>query len=178
MSDPRPSPDFVQRIPDGDDRVRDICNACGFVNYVNPKIVVGSVVWQDDRLLLCRRAIEPRRGWWTLPAGYMENGETAEEAAQREAREEACADIEILGLLAVYSVPRISQVQLMYRAQLRTPAIAAGPESQEVALVGWDEIPWKDLAFPTVRWALQHFDAWRTTGAPIPFTNPPGEIHR
>jgi ADP-ribose pyrophosphatase YjhB (NUDIX family) len=178
MSAPRPPPDFSSIIPDGDDRIRDVCNSCGFVNYVNPKIVVGSVVWQDDKLLICRRAIEPRRGWWTLPAGYMENGETAEEAAMREAREEACADIEILGLLAVYSVPRISQVQLMYRAHLRGPAIAAGPESLEVALVRWDEIPWGELAFPTVRWALQHFDAWRTTGAAIPFTNPPGETHR
>lgn len=175
---PNPSaPTFTQRIPEGEDRLREICDTCGFINYVNPKIVVGSVVTFEDKILFCRRAIEPRKGFWTLPAGFMEERETAEEGAAREAMEEACARIEIDGLLGVYSVPRISQVQLMYRARLVDPAIAAGPESLEVALLAWDEIPWSELAFPSVKWALEHFAAWRE-GAPAPFANPPGQIYR
>ena len=168
---------FEQKIPDGEDRLRDVCTACGFINYVNPKIVVGSVVQFEDQFLMCKRAIAPRVGFWTLPAGFMEEGETAEEGAIREAMEEACAKIEIEGLLGCYSVPRISQVQLMYRARLLDPAIAPGPESTEVMLVTWDDIPWRELAFPSVKWALDHFAAWRA-GAVAPFTNPPNQIYR
>lgn len=156
-----PAPSFTLRIPEGDDRDRRICDTCGFIDYVNPKIVVGSVVWAEDKVLLCRRAIEPRRGFWTLPAGFLEERETVEEGAQREAREEACAELAIEGLLAVYSIPRISQVQLMFRARLASPAFAPGPESLEVRLFAWDEIPWGELAFPSVKWALDHFAAWR-----------------
>ncbi|MDZ4777996.1 MAG: NUDIX hydrolase [Alphaproteobacteria bacterium] len=175
MSD---TPAFVQRIPDGEDRLRDVCDTCGFINYVNPKIVVGSVVTWEDRILFCRRAIEPRKGFWTLPAGFMEEAETAEEGAAREAMEEACAHIEIEGLLACYSVPRISQVQLMYRARLVDPVIAPGPESTEVALLTWDEIPWSEIAFPSVKWALEHFARWRDGTATAPFANPPGGVYR
>ena len=135
--------DFKIGIPEGDDRERRMCQRCDFIDYVNPKIVVGSVVTWEDKILICKRAIEPRLGFWTLPAGFMENGESIEEGAAREAREEACADIEIERLLAVYSIPRISQVQIMFKAKLRSPDIAAGPESQDVKLVTWDEIPWK-----------------------------------
>jgi len=145
----------VTRIPDGDNRERLICPDCGFINYENPKVVVGSVVVWQDRVLLCRRAIEPRLGFWTLPAGYMELNESAAQAAAREAWEEAQATITIDGLLAVYSIPRISQVQLIYRAHLTSPSFAAGPESLEVALFHWDEIPWGALAFPSVKWALE-----------------------
>jgi ADP-ribose pyrophosphatase YjhB (NUDIX family) len=141
-------------IPDGDNRKRQVCPDCGFINYENPKIVVGSVVAWEDRILLCRRAINPRRGFWTLPAGYLELNESASAGAAREAWEEAQATIAIDGLLAVYSIPRISQVQLIYRARLTSPAVAAGPESLEVALFGWDEIPWGYLAFPSVKCAL------------------------
>ena len=144
------------RRPEGDDRDRAICPACGTVHYQNPKIVVGSVCTFGDRLLLCRRAIEPRRGFWTIPAGYLELGESAEAGAMREAWEEARARIELEGLMAVYSVERIGQVQLLYRARLLQEDVAAGPESLEVRLVGWDEVPWDDLAFPTVGWVLQH----------------------
>jgi len=144
-------------IPEGDTRERQVCPDCGFVNYENPKIVVGSVVLWRDRILLCRRAIDPRRGFWTLPAGYLEVNESAAEGARREALEEAQADIAIDGLLAVYSIPRISQVQLIYRAHLASPDVAAGLESLEVALFAWDEIPWADLAFPSVKWALDHY---------------------
>jgi ADP-ribose pyrophosphatase YjhB (NUDIX family) len=143
-------------IPDGDNRERRVCPDCGFINYENPKVVVGSVVVWEDRILLCRRAIDPRHGFWTLPAGYMELNESASQAAAREAWEEAQATITIDGLLAVYSIPRISQVQLIYRAHLTSPVFAAGPESLEVALFRWDEIPWDALAFPSVKWALDH----------------------
>jgi ADP-ribose pyrophosphatase YjhB (NUDIX family) len=155
---------FVRRVPDGDNRERLICADCGFVAYDNPKIVVGSVVVYDGKVLMCRRAINPRKGFWTLPAGYMELGETPAEGAAREAREEAEADIEVDGLLGVFSIARIGQVQMIFRARFtdgNSPHFGAGPESLEVALFSWDRIPWNDIAFPSVHWALQ---AWRTTG--------------
>jgi len=164
----------VTLIPDGDNRERQVCPDCGFINYENPKIVVGSVVLWENRILLCRRAIEPRRGFWTLPAGYMELHESTVQTAEREAWEEALAKITIDGLLAVYSIPRISQVQLIYRARLTSPNFAAGPESLEVALFAWDEIPWNELAFPSVKWAL---DQYREADATRDFTaraNPAG----
>ena len=164
----RHTPAFTLRMPDGEDRDRKVCDHCGFIDYVNPKIVAGSVVEADDgRILMCKRAIEPRSGFWTLPAGYMETGESIEDAAAREAVEEACAIIDIIDLMAIYSIPRISQVQLFFRARLSKPEIAAGPESEAVALYTWDEIPMNALAFPTVRWALEDWRARRgTSGQP------------
>jgi ADP-ribose pyrophosphatase YjhB (NUDIX family) len=166
---------FALRVPHGDTLTREVCETCGFINYINPKIVAGAIVHHDDKILMCKRAIEPRRGFWTLPAGFMEQHETAEAAARREAREEACADIVLEGLLAVYSIPRISQVQLIYRARFAAPSFAAGPESLEVALLGLEEVPWDNLAFPSVHWALRHFEAVRGLTSFPPFTNPPGE---
>lgn len=166
---------FEERVPEGDDRQRLVCRDCGFVNYQNPKIVVGSVAAHEGRILLCRRAIMPRRGFWTLPAGYLELQEAAEAGARREAWEEARAELEIERLLAIYSIPRISQVQLIYRARLLTPAIAAGPESLEVGLFDWVEIPWEEVAFPSVRWALEHHRQVVGRGDFAPFANPPGE---
>ena len=164
---------FKRQIPDGDDIARDICEHCGFVAYENPKIVVGSVVRHQGAILLCRRAIAPGHGLWTIPAGYLELNETPEEGARREAFEEARADLSLKRLLAVYSVPRISQVQLIYRAVLAGGDVAAGPESLEVAWFDPDDIPWNALAFPSVHWALRH-DAQAQAGAPpIPFANPP-----
>jgi ADP-ribose pyrophosphatase YjhB (NUDIX family) len=119
---------IIRAIPPGDDRERLTCPDCGFIAYENPKMVAGSVVSVGDRIMLCRRAIEPRKGFWTLPAGFLELQETPEEGARREAWEEARARIAIDALLAVYSVPRISQVQLIYRATLAEPGFAAGPE--------------------------------------------------
>ena len=167
--------DFSHRKPDGDDRERMVCNGCGFVNYVNPKIVVGAVTEWDGKILMCRRAIEPRKGFWTLPAGFMEEGETTQQGAMREAREEANADLEILALLAVYSIPRISQVQLINTARLCSPEVSAGVESLEVAFFDWDEIPWDDIAFPSVRWALNHYRRARGLTSFAPFGNPDGE---
>ncbi|MCC5982014.1 MAG: NUDIX hydrolase [Oceanicaulis sp.] len=152
---PPAKPDFHAAIPEGDNRERRICSTCGFIDYVNPKIVAGAVVtdW-EGRVLMCRRAIEPRSGFWTLPAGFMEQGESVEEAAVREAWEEARARIEITDILGVYSVPRISQVQIFFRARLMEPAISAGPESLEVGFFALDAVPEDELAFPSVRWAL------------------------
>lgn len=151
------SPSFSEKVPAGDNRPRQVCDECGFVDYVNPKLVVGAVCTWEDRILLCRRAIEPRRGYWTMPAGFLEEKETTEDGARREAWEEARATLEIEGLLGLYSVARLSQVHLIYRARLVSPDVAAGEESLEVRLFAWDEIPWNDLAFPSVHWSLHHY---------------------
>lgn len=159
----------VRAIPPGEDRERLMCPDCGFIAYQNPLIVVGSVVtWEDGRILLCRRSIEPRRGFWTLPAGYMEERESTAEGAAREAWEEARARIAVGPLLAIYDIPRISQVQLIFHARLLSADVSAGPESLEVGLFAWDAIPWDELAFPTVHWALrEHGDRQgRADGAP------------
>lgn len=172
---PSPGERFVRRIPDGDTVERYVCGDCGHIHYTNPKIVVGSVVAHEERILLCLRAIEPRRGYWTLPAGYLEEHETPEDGARREALEEACANIVLDGLLAVYAIPRISQVQLMYRARLVEPHFAAGPESLEVKLFSWNEIPWADIAFPSAQWALRHYRESKDRRVLAPFTNPEGQ---
>jgi len=170
---------FEQRVPPGDDRPRLVCGDCGFVNYENPKIVVGSVAtWQgadgEERILLCRRAINPRCGFWTLPAGFLELGESTEQGARREAWEEARAELAIGQLLAVYCIERLSQVQLIYRASLVTPRVAAGPESEAVELFRWAEIPWDSLAFPSVHWALRHHQEAPSEGGFPPRGNPAG----
>ncbi len=165
----------VRTVPVVDTRERLVCPDCGYISYDNPKIVVGAVSLWQDRILLCRRAIPPRNGYWTLPAGYMELNETTAEGALREAWEEARARLEIRALLAVYNIPRISQVQLIYLADLVAPDVSAGPESAEVALFAWDDIPLDDLAFPTVRWALKHYAEVRDAESFHPRTNPPGE---
>jgi ADP-ribose pyrophosphatase YjhB (NUDIX family) len=169
---------FIRRIPEGDNRERLVCGDCGHVAYENPKVVVGSVVVTDGAVLMCRRAIEPRLGYWTLPAGYLELGETVEEGAIREAQEEAQADIVLDGILGVFSIARIGQVQVIFRATFADAPVchhAAGPESLEVALFHWNAIPWDDIAFPSVRWAL---DAWRAAGSGrlgAPLGNPPDD---
>ncbi len=170
----RPGPS-IRAIPEGDTRERLICGDCGFITYDNPKIVVGSVAVWEGRVLLCRRAIAPGRGRWTLPAGYLELNETTEAGAAREAMEEACAQIAIEGLLAVYNIARISQVQLIYRARLVTPEIAAGEESLEVGLFDWADVPTGELAFPSVRWALCHYRESLAEAVPQTRGNPPGE---
>ena len=169
---------ITRRVPQGDTRVRDCCDQCGSIHYVNPRPVVGTIPVWNDEVLLCKRAIEPRKGFWTLPAGYMELGETTEQAVQREAKEEACATIEIDRLLAMYSVARIGQVQIMYRARLVNGDVAPGIESEEVALVDWADIPWDQLAFPTVVWALAHFHESRGRTDFATYSNPTGDLAR
>ena len=173
MSEPR-SPSFSKKVPSGDNRERLVCDGCGFVDYVNPRIVVGAVCLWEDRILLCRRAIEPRHGYWTVPAGFMEERESVDEGAAREAMEEAGADIEIGPLLGVWSVPRISQVHMMFLARMRSPQISAGEESLEVRFFGWSEIPWAELAFPSVAAALRRFDEVRGRDSFETFVGPLG----
>lgn len=151
---------LAREVPDGDNRERAVCrDGCGRIHYKNPRVVVGAVVTWGDRYLLCRRAIEPRTGFWTLPAGFMETDETTADGARRETHEEATADIELTGLLAVYDLVHIQQVQLFYAATMRTPHYAAGIESLDVGLFAWEEIPWPSLAFQTVHWALHYHRA-------------------
>ena len=165
-------PRFSRTTPKGDTHARNVCDHCGFVAYENPRVVVGSVVTHGNRILLCRRAIEPRYGFWTIPAGYLEQGETPEEGARREAREEANADLRLHGLLAIYTIRRLSQVQLIYRATMPEGRFSPGAETLEAALFAWDAIPWDDLAFPTVHWMLRHQRAWNADRPVAPFTNP------
>lgn len=146
-----------QKIPLGDNLPRHVCNQCKQVHYHNPKIVAGCIPEWEDHILLCRRAIEPRLGLWTFPAGFMELGESTEEAAIRETKEEAQADVEITGLSAVLSLPHIGQVYLVFRGRMLAPTYAAGAESLEVGLFPLSAIPWEQLAFPVVREALRRY---------------------
>jgi ADP-ribose pyrophosphatase YjhB (NUDIX family) len=146
-------------IPPDDNRERYVCSQCGAIHYQNPKMVIGSIpLWQrdgDTKVLLCRRAIEPRRGYWTLPAGFMENGETTGDAALRETQEEAGARIELHGLFSLLNVPHVHQVHMFYLATLLDLDFAAGVESLEVKLFAESEIPWEDIAFPTTSHTLK-----------------------
>jgi ADP-ribose pyrophosphatase YjhB (NUDIX family) len=148
-------------IPEGDNRPRYVCPHCHTIHYQNPKLVIGSIpVWEQDgklQVLLCKRAIEPRYGYWTLPAGFMENEETTEQAALRETEEEAGANVELGKLFTLLNVAHVHQVHLFYLARLRDLDFAPGEESLEVALYTQDEIPWDELAFPTVRTTLELF---------------------
>jgi ADP-ribose pyrophosphatase YjhB (NUDIX family) len=168
---PRTCCSFERRVPPGDTAERDICSVCGHVHYVNPKVVVTAVCSLGGRILLCRRAIEPRRGFWVAPGGYLEAGETAQNGAMREAWEEARARISIERLLAVYDLTHAGQVQLIYRGALLNEDFAPGEESLETALFAWDEIPWTELAWPTVTWALTHARSVEGRSDFAPFSN-------
>lgn len=146
-----------QKIPDGDNRLRYVCTNCEQVHYQNPRIVAGCLLTHNDRVLLCRRAIAPREGFWTLPAGFLENGETAADGALRETREEANANAEIVDLYTMFSLPHISQIYLFYRARLLDLDFNAGDETLEVDLFDEHEIPWGALAFPVITQTLEHF---------------------
>jgi len=158
------SDQLVQKIPSGDNLPRFVCEKCDTIHYQNPKIVTGCLPTWEDKILLCKRAIEPRYGLWTLPAGFMENNETVEQAAARETWEEARAHLEPLSLYAVFSLPYISQVYIMFRAQLRELTFAPGTESLEVRLFSQDEIPWEQLAFLVIRQTLKDYFQDRMTG--------------
>lgn len=154
----------VIRIPDGDQVPRVVCDACGTVHYQNPKVVVGCVPEYEGRILLCRRAIEPRRGYWTVPAGFLENGETLERGAARECHEEALAQVQIGSLLALVSVTGAHQVHAFFRARMQSADHGAGAESLETALLRDEDIPWDDIAFPSTVFALERYLADRRAG--------------
>ena len=155
----------VQRVPPGDSLPRWVCDECGEIHYQNPKIVAGTIPEHEGRILLCRRAIEPRYGYWTLPAGFMENDESTSQAAARETLEEAGANIEMGEPFTLISVPRVNQVHLYYRARLRNLEFKPGEETLEVALMAEGEIPWQEIAFRTVGLTLKHWFADRGRGA-------------
>lgn len=147
----------VHRIPEGDNLPRFICEHCDIVHYQNPKLVVGCLPVWKEQVLLCKRAIEPSHGLWTLPAGFMENQESLEEAALRESREEANANLEIEGIYSVISLPHINQIYVLYRAKLLDLDFYAGPESLDVQLFNEEDIPWDKLAFRTIANTLEHY---------------------
>jgi ADP-ribose pyrophosphatase YjhB (NUDIX family) len=151
-------------IPPGDNRMRAVCAHCGAIHYENPRVVVGCVTEWEGRILLCRRAIEPRRGYWTTPAGFLENGESLQVGAARESLEEAGVQVEIGSLLAVVNVLYAHQVHVLFRARMLTPRIASGEESLEVGLYDESAIPWSDVAFPSIRFALEQYLADRRRG--------------
>ena len=152
------------KIPDGDHLPRFVCPSCATVHYDNPRIIAGCIPEWNGKLLLCRRAIEPRRGFWTLPAGFMENGEAVQDAAAREAQEEALADVAIGSLAAIVNVIRAHQVHIMFRARLLNTNFGVGPESLEVALYDEEDIPWPEIAFLSVDFALKRYLEDRRAG--------------
>ena len=152
-------------VPEGDNRERRVCTGCGLVAYANPKNVVGCLLEWEGRVLLCRRGIEPRHGLWTLPAGFMENGEGTREGALREAWEEACARSDDLALFAVYDLPRISQVYVMFAGTLAGGEARANEETLEVGLFERARIPWDEIAFPVVTETLERWYEDRASGA-------------
>ena len=154
----------VVKVPENDDRERFVCEHCQIVHYRNPHMVVGCLPIHEDKVLLCRRAIEPRHGYWTLPAGFLENGESSVEGALRETWEEARAHVDDETLYTLFDLPQINQVYLFYRGMLRGPDYEPGPESLEVRLFTEPEIPWDELAFPVVTSTLRHYFADRVSG--------------
>lgn len=154
----------TQRVPPGDSLPRYVCDGCHTIHYQNPRMVVGCIPEWEDRILLCRRAIEPRHGMWTVPAGFMENGETTYQGAQRETLEEANARIEMGPLYALYNIPHINQVYILFRARLLDLGFHAGAETLEVQLFAEREIPWEEIAFATVRNTLNHYYQDRREG--------------
>lgn len=151
----------TEKIPLGDHQLRRVCTDCGNIHYINPKVICGALALWENKVLLCRRAIEPRYGLWTLPAGYMELFETMEQGAARETREEAEAEVEIEHLYCMYNIPRIGQIYVLFKANLINGAFGAGEESIECRLFEEHEIPWSELAFPSVEHTLKHYFADR-----------------
>lgn len=151
-------------VPEGDNRPRHVCSKCGTVHYQNPKVVTGCIPEWENEILLCRRAIEPRIGLWTLPAGFMENQETNLEGAAREASEEANADVRDMNLFCMFSIPHINQIYTFYRGTLHQGKASAGDESEEVALVAEKDIPWDEMAFPVVVETLKLYFEDRAKG--------------
>ena len=155
---------LVEKMPRDDDRRRHVCPGCDTVHYQNPKIVTGCLPVWEDSILLCRRAIEPRSGYWTVPAGFMELDETVEQGAVRETWEEARAQVEIQAPYSMFNLPHVNQLYVIYRARLKNLDFRPGPESEDVRLFAEQDIPWDDLAFGTVRQTLRFFFGDRPGG--------------
>lgn len=153
----------AEKIPLGDHQLRRVCTDCGNIHYINPKVICGALVVWENKVLMCRRAIEPRYGLWTLPAGYMELFETMEQGAARETREEAEAEVEIEQLYCMYNIPRIGQIYVLFKANLVNGQFGSGEETIESRLFSEDEIPWSELAFPSVERTLRHYFEDRKT---------------
>lgn len=154
--EPPVPPNFIRQIPVDDDRSRRVCGDCGFIDYQNPKVIVGTLATFEDRILLCQRALPPAKGLWTHPGGNLERGETAEQGALRETLEETGAQVIITDLLGVFSAPHRAVVEIVYRARLLSPEIGPTRESTAVKLFRWEDIPWEEIAFPATSWALSH----------------------
>jgi len=152
------------KVPEGDHLPRFVCPSCGTIHYQNPKVVVGSIPVWEERILLCKRAIEPRHGLWTLPAGFMENEETTIEGALRETMEEAGARVEVIDLHTMFNLPHVNQVYVMFRAKLLDLDFGPGPESLEVALYEEKDIPWGEIAFPVIEQTMRLFFEDRRRG--------------
>lgn len=144
-------------VPKHDTHQRKVCVECNTVHYENPRVVVGAVTTFEDKFLLCKRAIEPQLGLWTYPSGFLENGESLEQGAIREAYEEACAHIKLTHLIGTYSLLRAQQVHIIYAATIAKPEFDVSIESSEVRLFDEKDIPWDALAFPVIRWALNAY---------------------
>jgi len=154
----------AKRVPEGDNLPRFVCTSCGTIHYQNPRVIVGCIPEWSDKILLCRRAIEPRHGLWTVPAGFMENGETTHQGAARETLEEANANVEVGQLYALYNIPHINQVYILFRARLLDLDFSPGAETLEAQLFAEQDIPWDLLAFATVRNTLRHYFTDRAKG--------------
>ena len=167
---------FRRRVPDGDNRERFVCDHCTWIHYDNPRVISTVLCVENGHILLCRRAIRPRYGFWTLPGGFMELGETAQDAAHRESFEEAGASVSATSLLGVYSIPRIGQVHLVYLTRLNSPEITAGPESLDVAMVPISDIPWDELAFPVNHWTIRDYLSLKGQPPAQPFSITPERL--
>lgn len=152
------------KIPEGDNRLRSVCDSCGMIHYQNPLMVAGCLPVHNNQVLLCKRAIEPRKGYWTLPGGFMELGETLEQAAARETQEEAGAQVKVKELYTLFNILHVGQVSVFFLADLPSPEYSAGDESEEVELFSEEDIPWDDLAFPTITKTLKYFFEDRKSG--------------
>lgn len=170
---------FETRIPEGDNRDRQVCVDCGFIHYENPRVVVGTLCRYGEQILLCRRAIDPRKGFWTLPAGFLEMSETTRQGAERETLEEAGVHVQAEQLLSVYDLPHIGQIHLFYLGTLDSQKAEPGEESLEAEFFHWEDLPWDDLAFPTIRWALRDYRRLGDFSRPFaPYNTPEEDLEK
>jgi ADP-ribose pyrophosphatase YjhB (NUDIX family) len=145
------------KIPEGDNRERYVCDSCNTIHYSNPNVVVGTLPAFEDKILLCKRAIEPRVGLWTVPAGFLENGESLLQGAWRETKEETQAEVDMKEILTIFNIPQINQIYVIYRANIEDNSFGPTSESLDVKLFSYDEVPWEELAFPFVPKTINHY---------------------